>query len=410
MVSALLLCAGGHARADQPPQPTETTVAPAELLTRAITAQGGKRALKKLGSMTVKSQGTYQGMPYKATFYWQAPALYSLFIDAGKFQLVMGASDSECWSKPHEVVLDCSTAEAKGWVQMAAAIRAQHLHSLDPAKLKPAHQVKVGEVVANTFRSGEITLAFHPESNLLLQVRFPGWSGVPGEFVNTFSEHKAFKGVQIGTRVVSTFAGKPHAEEQILTVRAGKVPKKKLARPAQVKSGLVITRPSMPRAVATLVHEGGADEIRGAVDRALAYAGQHGHSYGPAGGVLITPLHREPEPVAKGKWRVDVSLDAHGLIEARKDSPVAIENLAARPSWGYFHVGDYASAWAALEAKEREMRTAGIGPREGARWTQVTFHDPNVTPAARRVSLLRIDVLVIEDAAPPSSPETQKEK
>jgi effector-binding domain-containing protein len=243
--AAAAAAAPAAAPATAPEAAPEAAPTPAQLVDRAIAAAGGLELLRaKLSAMTIRSTGTYAGVPYEMTTWWKAPD--RMVMDIGDGQMMMGYVGAECWSKMGDVVIDCPPAEAAAAREMQLA---GHLLNLYPLKdpgvtLAPAEPTELDGrealgVVA-TVEGGPVpvTLWFDAETWLLLAVRFQQTTPVgPAESELTFSEPRQQDGVTLPAKSRMSMGGQLLMADETTRVELGGADETKFQRPPQAPLG-----------------------------------------------------------------------------------------------------------------------------------------------------------------------------
>jgi len=248
-----------------------------KILDAALKAHGGSEALKqKTAASVVEAKGKYYGQPYTSKVHWKAPD--KMLMDIVSMKATMGYIGKACWTKLHEVVVDCQAEESKVAREM---LLAQHWSMLYPLKekgvsLQPAKTAKVdgketvGITAAKAGAGPKITLAFYKKTHLLAAITYRGhWSGgKQGLVTNLMLGYKKVEGLNLPAKTVMSFNGKMIIEEEVTRVSLGKVDEKSFERPKQVEMGKGIVRKVHAHTAAFTVHKGDYEKM-GAVVGAL---------------------------------------------------------------------------------------------------------------------------------------------
>jgi len=251
-----------------------------KILDAAIQAHGGAEALKKkTAASVVEAKGKYYGQPYTSKTYWKAPDM--MLMDVVSMKATMGYLGKTCWTKLHEVVIDCPAGEVKVAQEM---LLAQHWSMLYPLKdrevsVQPAKTAKVdgketvGVTAARTGVAQRVTFAFYKKTHLLASINYRGhWSGGKMGLVSTLVlGHKKVDGLQVPAKTVMSFNGKIIIQEEITKFSLGKVDEKVFARPKQVLLGKGIVRKIEAHTAAFAVHKGDYMKLGAAIGALVGF-------------------------------------------------------------------------------------------------------------------------------------------
>lgn len=251
-----------------------------KIVDAALKAHGGLDALKqKTSASVVEAKGKYYGQPYTSKTHWKAPD--KMLMDIVSMKATMGYIGKTCWTKLHEVVLDCQGEESK--VAQELLITA-HWSTLYPLKekgvsLQLAKTAKVngqeteGVTAAKAGVGIKVTLSFYKKTHLLAAISYRGhWSGgKQGLLTTLILGYKKVDGLQLPAKSLMSFNGKIIIEEEVTKLSLGKVDDKVFVRPKQVELGKGIMRKIHARTVAFTVHKGDYMKLGAAVGALVGF-------------------------------------------------------------------------------------------------------------------------------------------
>lgn len=251
-----------------------------KILDAALKAHGGLDAIqKKTAAAVVEAKGKYYGQAYTAKNYWKAPD--KMLMDIVSMKVTMGYIGKTCWSKIHEVVIDCPPDEAKVAQQMQLA---QHWSMLYPLKEKGVSlqlvktgkvngQETVGITASKAGLGFRITFSFYKKTNLLAGWNYRGhWSGGKLGLLSTVVlGYKKVDGLQYPFKSILSFNGKMIIQEELTKITLGKVDEKVFGRPKQVELGKGILRKINGHTAAFTVHKGAYTKLGAAVGALVTF-------------------------------------------------------------------------------------------------------------------------------------------
>lgn len=359
------------------------------LLERAIAAHGGPDKLRALDHMRVEGKGTYMGaMPYTSVMRYAAPGSWDVVVDSMGMKMVFGTDRADCWQTFGAVTFDCDEPTRAGMLQGGDAVQATHLLSLRGQAIDKADPVKVGDVLAPAVRAGEITLAFDPQTSLLVYAKYPGYEGRAGMFEEVYSDHKEVAGVKVPGHMRTSFEGDPLMDEDWVDVKIGEAaPPDAIARPAQVAAGTLVHRAEAPHAEAWTYVDTQANVAQALTDL-RDFARREKLSPSLMGGVTVAPLAGSDSADGKPRVFVSVALESMGDVPEKQEGSMHIGMTPAISIAGLYVLGDAEKAWAQLDVLKAYMAQNGLTPLEGSRYSRVAYHEGTLTSPDSQVSML----------------------
>ena len=233
--------------------------------------------------MTIDSEGTFFGKPYKATTYWMAPD--RMVINIVEMEMAMGYTPEACWSTMGEIVVDCMKEEQEYSGEGLSYMHAMNLYALkdEGVQAEAAGEADlggtaaVGVKVSGGFLKMPVTFFFAKDSGLLLKATYDGHFGMEqGTIEYVYSDHKDFDGVKLPGASTMTLNGKEIMTEKVLAVKLGEVDETKFAKPAQAPFGVAAAKMMSAQTVAVTKVIGPYDKIGEGVGALMGWVAQKG--------------------------------------------------------------------------------------------------------------------------------------
>ncbi len=387
--------------AEAKPAPAAKQADPAhKLLDAAIAARGGLAKLKAIGGMTMKTSGTYMGMPYTANSYVRPGDKMRLDVNmpgGEKMTMMFGLQD--CWTQSGPVVMPCMKDEQESDRQMVAFDKALMLWpllekdwQLTAGKVKQGDRELDSLAVANTALGIDGKLLFDPETHMVVGGSCKGkHMGQEGEFAYEYSDYKDFCEVKMPGASKTTFGGKPYMDEKCLEVECSAVADEKFAKPEQVKDGTIAERQIPGGTIACFTMKGPYTGMKAAMDKLTKFMQEQ--KLTPMGPPMMVYLKGPPRVKKAKRFVTDVCFPvaAPAPKKPSKKGAFTVKGMKPMQVLSAYGIGDYNKKSPQLmkllikEAKKRKLKAAGpIG--------QIAYSVPGTTPPERYVSEMMLPI------------------
>lgn len=404
---ALLACAGGKPEAEVPaPEPPEPppvdAIAPptaAEILDAAIEAAGGLEKIEAASSWVSRSKGVYMGLPYESRNTYKDGLVRMEITMAGE-QTTMVMGDDPCWMTSGPVILPCSTEDRAINRAMGAMGEATRLAPLKrPGWEMTARRTDVDgrscDVfdVRNATAGAEGVLILDAETHVVVRSMYMAtMHGREAEVVVVPSENKELCGVQMPSKIVTTFGGTPWVEEELLELSCGPVDDAAFAEPPQVADGTVVVRDAPVAVVGCVVMQGPYDGMGAAFGKLMGLLGAAGLA--PAGHAMAVYTVGPAETKKPEKYVTEVCIPVGVAAPPAPGKPpgeLLVKTLPAAKAVSVYGVGPCEkkspelAKRAMAEAKTRKLKPAG-------QMRQIFYSDLATTPPEKQVSEMQLPV------------------
>ncbi len=240
-----------------------------EIVARAVEAMGGEELLRaKCSSFSVKSKGTFYGMPYVMTSLWKAPDRMVMAMDDGS--MTMGYAGTACWNRFNTIVRDCMPDELASFPE---TLWSYHVMSLYPL-LGEGFDLEYKGLVDLDDKSLEqvevtgkdapmaMVLGFDAATGLLVQAGYEGhFGGKKGDIVMEIVGYTDLEGMKVMSKSVMRMDGKELMEDELLSAEWAEVPDEAFARPPQATFGEPAVRTEPEMMLALNKHKGPYETI-----------------------------------------------------------------------------------------------------------------------------------------------------
>lgn len=368
---------------------------------RAIEAAGGLTALREAcAAMSVKSRGTFGGMPYEMATFWQAPDRLVMAFEDGA--MTMGYVGDACWNHAHDVVLDCTPDEAKSAKQTQWVVHLTNLYplkepgvtledagakELDGRKLAGVRATKAGAPVET------VEFWFDSEDGLLRRVAWDGAMGPSAGRFESVIEAYAAAGPDGALKVPSKskmlIDGRLLMDETASAPEFGPVDAARFERPPMGPVGQVKIRQVPAAKAAFRTVSGPYDGLGAAVGALYGWIGSHGGM--PLGAPSFVYLKGPGDEEDPNAYVTELRVPVYWFgAEAPADADVTVRDVPAHEVAVAIHRGPYdrvGPVYGAIMAWVGQNGYAPAGP-----FGMTGFSDPTSTPPDELVSELWVPV------------------
>jgi effector-binding domain-containing protein len=364
-----------------------------ELVDKAIAASGGLDALAaKFSAYTIKSKGTYAGMPYEMTTWWKAPD--RIVMDVTSMGMAMGYVGDDCWSRMGDLVMDCSEREKAGVPMMQWA---GHVSTLYPIKgegfvatFKGEAELdgsKVGLVdVTKESAPGVVTFAFDLETGLPSRLDHPGtWAGQDGLLSMRVLAYTEVEGVKLPAKTEMFFQDSRVMEDELVSANCSVVDEAVFVRPAQVAGGTTRIKPVPEHIVVFGLHKGTHETIGATIGQVYGCIGAN--QLIPTGGPVLAYLKDPSQTKNPEEYETEVMVGiGPTALETLQGEGCAMKTIPACEVAARVEFGPYDKAAAnypelAKWAKKNKYRISGPA-------LMATYGDPTTTAPEGLISEL----------------------
>lgn len=334
------------------------------LVNAAIEAHGGREALARLDNVSVVSEVRFKD---------QAP-LTRLFEAAGADEWMMeikhqdvsfmmfGMEKGRCWRKNRWFAWECTSEDRQEIERTASVLDARFLHRLDTKKLEMAEKVPYDNRPAPSVRAGNLRLVFHPDSHLLVQVKYED-----DRQVETFSEFETVAGALVGTRRVFTIDGELDVDETWREIRPGEAAVDRIRGNSPTVAGDVVDELDGIRPVAWTEVSDVHDGLKNAVRSLEGFARTQGKVTSSSDGVLVTALTDGDSPSAPGRWQVAITLEVGTAFAPAEVEGFHLDTWTESRFVGVFFESKGHPNDAPLDSLFAEVKRRRLAPANGAR-------------------------------------------
>jgi len=369
-----------------------------ELVDKAIAAAGGLEALTaKYAAYTVKSKGTYMGMPYEMTTWWKAPD--GLVMDVTSMAMVMGYVGTDCWSKLADLVVDCPEMEKKTVPMMQYTTWVFTLYPLKGEGFVATYKgdaeydgVKVSLVeVTREGAPGPVTFAFDQATGLVARLDYAGsWGGQEGLLSSRVVTWQDLDGIKAPAKTAMFFGDKLMMEDEFVSGTLGTVDEAALARPAQAAAGTTRIKPVMEHPVVFALHKGGYDGIGATIGKVYACIGMN--QLMPMGGPVMAFLKDPSQTQNPEEYETEVLVEVgQTALETLQGEGCSIKKIPAGEVAARVEFGPYdkvAANYGELAKWVADNGYAVSGPS-----LMATYNDPTTTAPEALISELMFMVV-----------------
>jgi effector-binding domain-containing protein len=370
----------------------------AELVDKAIAAAGGLEALTgKFGAYTVKSKGTFMGMPYEMTTWWKAPD--QMVMDVTTMAMAMGYVGADCWTRMADLVVDCPEMEKKNATLMQYTSWLFNLYPLKGEGFLAAYKgdaeydgVKVSLVeVTKDGAPAPVTFAFDQATGLVVRLDYQGsWGGLPGLLSTRVVAWTDMEGVKIPAKTAMFFGDKQMMEDEFVSGTFGTVDEAALARPAQAAAGTTRVKPVMEHSAVYALHKGPYEGIGATIGKVFGCIGAN--QLMPMGAPVMAYLKDPSQTQNPEEYETEVLVEVGATtLEALQGEGCAIKKIPAGEVAARVEFGPYDKAAANYGELAKWITDNGYVASGPA--LMATYNDPTTAAPEALISELMFMVV-----------------
>jgi len=367
-----------------------------EIVDKAIVAAGGIDVLKaKLSAYTLKSKGTYMGMPYEMTSYWKAPGKMIMDIFSVRHGgMGMAFVDAECWMRYGGIIIDCSAAEKANSPMMMWSAYLLTGYALKDEGVVASYKgdaeldgKKVALVeITKEGAPGPVTFAFDAETGLVVREEYQGTMGAaPGLISQRIVAYQDVEGLKFPQKSAMYFQDKLVMEDEFVSATFGVVEDKAFEKPAQVAAGATQLRKVPEHQVVSALHKGPYEGIGATIGK--VYGCVFGNQLFPMSGPIMVHLKGPDQTKNPEEFETEVVVDiAPTTLTELQGEGCVVKTIPACEVAARVEIGPYdkaAEKYGELAAWIKKHGRKIDGPAMMA-----AYNDPATTPPEGLISEL----------------------